>query len=270
MLRGNVESFCFFFPKKKYFFALLGLQSLLAASPARADYHLFSPYEIDLGELEIENNGDAAFDRASQRNGAQSYTIELGTGLTAWWHSEIEFGFDRDPGAGEPVSFTQLVSENMIQLTETGEDWADWGVYFEYGQNTAAHGSNEFTIGPVVGKDIGRFGNMLNLFVTREFGPDQESHGLDLSYAWQTKWRLWDPLSPAVEVYGDTGSITHVPAFQQQQLLAGPVAIGVLPLNGFAGLKGGNFKYELGWLFGATTASAGGTLRWRVELEIPL
>jgi hypothetical protein len=28
-------------------------------------------------------------------------------------------------------------------------------------------------------------------------------------------------------------------------------------------------KYEIGWLFGATEASPNGTLRWRLEMEIP-
>ncbi len=162
-----------------------------------------------------------------------------------------------------------MVTENMIQLSEPGEDWADWGVYFEYGQ-AASSGPNEFTIGPVVGKDIGRTGNILNLFVTRQLGPDQSSHGLDFSYAWQTKWRLWEPLSPALEIYGDTGSLTRAPNFNREALLAGPVALGALPLARLGLGQAGKFKYELGYLFGATGASAAGTFRWRLELEIPL
>jgi len=31
----------------------------------------------------------------------------------------------------------------------------------------------------------------------------------------------------------------------------------------------GALKYEAGWLFGATQATATGTLRWRMELEVP-
>ena len=65
---------------------------------ARADFHVFSPYEIDLGEIEIEHNGSAEFDRHRDNSGARSYTVEIGTGLTSWWHSEVELGFDRDPG----------------------------------------------------------------------------------------------------------------------------------------------------------------------------
>jgi hypothetical protein len=57
-----------------------------------------SPLEIDLGELEIEHNGSDTVDHRFGVGGQQSYTMELGTGLTSWWHSEIELGFDNDPG----------------------------------------------------------------------------------------------------------------------------------------------------------------------------
>jgi len=249
-----------------------GLLLLAPLRQARADFHIFSPYEIDLGELEIEHNGDAVFDRRPDQTGATSYTLELGTGLTPWWHSEIEFGWDRDPGTGQPTLLTQVVSENMFQLTEPGEDFFDTGFYVEYGQSLTRGAnamSNEVTFGPAIGKDIGRTGNIIDLFFTRQLGPDQTSHGLDLTYEWQTKWNLWAPLSPAIEAYGDVGTLGKVPRFAQQQLLVGPVAIGLLRLNQLGLGQGGALKYELGWLFGATDSTAHGVLRWRLEMEVP-
>lgn len=254
-------------------FGLVAVLALLAPlRGAHADYHIFSPYEIDFGELEIENNGDAVFDRRPDQTGATSYTLELGTGLTTWWHSEIEFGWNRAPGPNEPTLLTQVVTENMFQLTEPGEDFLDTGFYIEYGQSTtrgAAAAANEVTFGPAIGKDIGRTTNIINLFLTRQLGPDQTSHGLDFTYAWQTRWNLWPPLSPAVEIYGDTGTLGSVPTLSRQPLLVGPVAIGSLRLNQLGLGRAGTLKYELGWLFGVTPASARNTLRWRLELEIP-
>jgi hypothetical protein len=255
---------------------LVGLAAALALlaplHPARADFHVVSPYEIDLGELEIENNSDAVFDRRPDQTRATSYTLEFGTGLTPWWHSEIELGFDRAPGSSEPTLLTQVVSENMFQLTEPGEDFLDTGFYVEYGQSTtrgAAAASNELTFGPVFGKDIGRTSHMLNLFLTRQLGPDETTQGLDFSYAWQSRWNLWAPLSPAIEVYGDTGTLGSVPGFSRQQFLTGPVGVGRLNLNQLDLGRAGQIKYEIGWLFGATPATARGVLRWRLELEIP-
>ncbi|HUN39936.1 MAG TPA: hypothetical protein VMU81_06585 [Acetobacteraceae bacterium] len=255
---------------------IAGLATVLALlvppRAARADYHIFSPYEIDLGELEIEHNGDAVFDRRADQTGATSYTLELGTGLTSWWHSEIEFGWDRNPGYDQPTLLTQVVTENMFQLTEPGEDIFDTGFYFEYGQSLT-HGanamSNEATFGPAIGKQIGRTSNIINLFFTRQLGPDQTSHGLDFTYALQTKWNIWAPLSPAIEAYGNMGTLGSVPRFQQQDLLVGPVAIGLLRLSQLGLGRAGTLEYELGWLFGTTNASAHGTLRWRLEVEVP-
>jgi hypothetical protein len=246
--------------------------ALLAPAAARADFHIHSPYEIDLGELEIEHNAAAQFDRKPENSGAQSYTIEFGTGLTSWWHSEIELGFDRDPGFNQPTLATQVVTENTFQLTEPGRYFADLGFYVEYGQSltTGRHaGPNQVTFGPLIAKDIGQTTHTVNLFLTRELGPNQDTHGLEFSYAWQSRWNVWAPLSPAVEIYGDAGVIGRSPKLSQQALLVGPVAVGALQLHDLGLGHAGKIKYEVGWLFGATEASPQGTLRWRLELEIP-
>jgi len=254
--------------------AALALPALLLTPwhAARADFHVVSPYEIDLGELEIEHNGSDTVDPRAGLGGNQSYTMELGTGLTSWWHSEIELGFDNDPGSGQPTLLTQVVSENTFELTEPGEYFADLGFYVEYGQSTT-HGayaaSNELTFGPVIAKDIGRTTHTINLFLTRQLGPDQTSQGLDFTYAWQSRWNLWAPLSPAIEIYGDAGTLGASPRFSQQELRAGPVAVGSLNLHDLGLGSAGKLKYEVGWLFGLTRATADGTLRWRLELEIP-
>jgi hypothetical protein len=253
------------------FLAALTL-ALLAPALAHADYRIVSPYEIDFGELEIEHNGSATFDRRPDKSGAQSHTIEFGTGLTTWWHSEIELGFDRDPGFNQPTLLTQAVTENMFQLTEPGAAFADFGFYVEYGQSLTSGkhaGSNQVTFGPVVAKDIGRTTQTINLFLTRQLGPNQTSQGLDFSYAWQGRWNLWQPLSPAIEVYGDAGTLGRSPRLSQQELLVGPVAVGSLRLGELGLGHAGKVKYEVGWLFGATQASPQGALRWRLELEIP-
>ena len=253
---------------------LTGLTATALAAPklATADYHVTSPYEIDLGELEVETNGDTVFDQRQDQKAAASYTAELGTGLTPWWHSELELGFNRAPGGHEPVLLTQAVTENTFELTSPGEYFADWGFYFEYGQYTATGrhaGANEATFGPLIAKDIGRTTETVNLYLTRQFGPDQSTQGLDFSYALQSRWNLWTPLSPAVEVYGDAGVVGNSPRAARQQLLVGPVAMGLMRLSALGLGNAGQVKYELGWLFGATPASPRGVLRWRLELEIP-
>ncbi len=251
---------------------LVAALALLVPTTAYADFHIRSPYEIDYGELEIEHNGAASFDNRPAHAGASSYTLELGTGLTPWWHTEIEFDAGQNPGPDQPLLLNGVVSENMIQLTEPGEWFLDTGFYFEYGQSTtrgANAAPNELTFGPIASKQIGQFVHTINLLVTRELGPNQTSQGLDFSYAWQSEWNIWAPLSPALEIYGDTGTLGNVQKFNQQQLLLGPVAVGELHLHDIGLGNAGRVKYELGWLFGATSATARGTLKWRLEVEIP-
>jgi hypothetical protein len=254
------------------FVTALAAVSLIMASSAQADYHIVSPYEIDLGELEIEHNGSSTFDHRPGMGGAASQTIEFGTGLTHWWHSEIEFGFERESGGGQPTLLTQIVTENMFQLTEPGEYFADLGMYIEYGQSLTRGkyaGSNQVTFGPVIGKDVGHTTHTLNLFFTRQLGPNQETQGLDMSYAWQSRWNIWAPLSPAIEIYGDSGIVGQSPRLSQQQLLIGPVGVGRIQLSELGLGNAGKLRYEVGWLFGATQASPAGALRWRLELELP-
>ena len=157
-------------------------------------------------------------------------------------------------------------------LTEPGEAFADFGFYVEYGQSLALAGTPapmQLTFGPLIAKDIGRTTTTVNLFLTRELGPDQTHR------AWISAMRH----RPG-GTYGrrcrrqSRSTATAVSSaarreFSQQQLRVGPVAIGALSCSELGLGKAGKVKYEIGWLFGATEATSQGTLRWRLEVEIP-
>ena len=240
--------------------------------PAWADYSVVSPDAIDYGKLLIQHDGDILVGNRATNGGAQGYTISVGTGVTEWWDAVIELAYDHAPGDSQPSRLTQMVATSTIELTDPGEYFVDAGVYFEYGQTVMrsnAGSANEVTLGPTIGKDIGNTTHTVNLFVTRLLGPDQNVRGLDFNYAWQSRWNLWDMLSPAVEIYGDTGPLGHTPGLPRQQLLAGPVALGSIGFEQLGLGPAGRLRYEIGWLFGATAATAAGTLRWHLEVEIP-
>lgn len=236
----------------------------LVSSQAYAEYRVRSPSEIDLGAIELEHNGSAAFDRAPANDGATSYTSEFGTGVTPRWHTELELDYGRDAGPDQTTRYQGGASENSFLLTEPGEYWATLGFYGEYAWSSLHGVSDSIKFGPLVQKDIGHTTHTLNLFLEKGIGSNQGQHGVDFNYAWQSRWNVWRPLSPAIEIYGDMGPVDHPSKFNDQQFLVGPVGVGSLMLG-----RSGLFKYELGWLFGATPATANGTLRWRLELEIP-
>jgi len=241
---------------------------LLAAGVTHADeLRLISPNEIDYREIEIEHEGSAGFDRSPDRDGGRDYSLDLGTGVTRWWHLGLELEGEREAGPGNPLQIDGVQIESLLRLTEPGEDWLDAGFYTEY-TRSALHGRespDDLLVGGVFLKDIGRTTHTLNLFLDRGFSPDEDVAGLRFSYAWQSRWNLWRQFAPAIEAFGQAGRLDRPDGFEQGQLIIGPVATGAILLGPV-----GRLRYEAGYLFGATDASPSGTLRWKIELEIPL
>ena len=107
----------------------------------------------------------------------------------------------------------------------------------------------------------------LNLYWEKDVGSKAISTADGFQYAWQTRYLL-DPLfQPGIEIYGQMDDLSHPGPFNQQQLRAGPMFAGSYGLGDILGR--GKLKYEAGYLFGATMATEQGTLRTRLELEIP-
>ncbi len=244
-------------------FSAIALAVFLLPLAARADFHIRSPDEIDQGEYELEHNGSATTDRNPAKSGETSYSAEFGYGVNSWWHPELELDFGRDAGLGETTHFQAVTWENTFMLTEPGEYWADLGLYWEYSYSTLSGTPDDTLFGPLIQKDIGHTTHTLNLFLGKEIGPNQDVPGLDFNYAWQSRWNVFQLASPAVEIYGDAGRTSPFAKFQNQQLIAGPVVVGSVALGTL-----GKLKYEAGYLFGVTRATASGTVRWRLEWEM--
>ena len=237
--------------------------AVVLPATARADYHMRSPDEIDYLEWEFEHNGAASFDRNPDKSGEMSETVEIGRGVTEWWHPEIEIGFGRDSGPDQRQRVQAVVWENIVRLTEPGENWADLGLYAEYAHATQAGVADSTAVGPLVQKDVGRTTHTFNLLFNKTIGSDQDNHAWDTSYAWQSRWNIWRAASPAIEIYGDAGKPDPFTHLETQQILAGPILVGNTRLSGY-----GRLKYEVGPLFGLTSASPATTLRWRLEWEV--
>ena len=241
------------------------LISLIAGFPigAQADYHIRSPNEIDLSSWEFEHNGAASFDRKAEKNGESSETIEVGGGVTSWWQPEFELGFARQPGPDQRTRVDGVVWENVIRLTEPGENWADFGLYGEYAWAAQKGVANSTMFGPLIEKEVGPTTHSFNYFFNKNLGPNQDSHDYTSSYAWQSRWNLSRLFSPAVEFYADAGKLSPFGDLESQKLLAGPILLGSALLGSY-----GKVKYEVGPLFGLTNVSPGTTLRWRLEWEM--
>ncbi|MGE5539379.1 MAG: hypothetical protein ACM30I_12240 [Gemmatimonas sp.] len=247
---------------------LLALCAVAAfALPARAEFQVRSP-TVDYQEIEIEHNGSVTFDRGgSDKNHKQSYTTEIGYGVTPWWKLAVEGEWGAD--ADQRTRYQATTLESVFQLTPQGKYWADVGLFVEYSRSNRRGNPDTVEFGPIVQKETDGFfdSNLLhtaNLFVEREVG---HNHGdsTAFEYAWQSRLRLNQYFEPGAEFYGTVGKIDRPGKFTDQEHRFGPMFAG-----GFRLSPGwGELKYELGYLFAMTQATENNAVRWKLEYELP-
>jgi len=244
--------------------ALLGAATLGVPYQAAADLKVRVP-QVDYLELELEHNGLVSFGhRGSSFDREQSYTNEIEYGVLPWWKIGIEG--ELASGGGQHLTCEATTLENIFQLTEPGEYAFNLGFFAEYAQATG-RAPNEFTLGPIIQKELPDFLNLdtvhtFNLFFSREVGGNA-SRATALTAAWQSVARFKSWFAPGFEYYGLIEDLGHAGRYNQQEHLLGPVLTGS---HNFAPY--GRLKYEVGYLFGLTAASPTGAVRWRLEYEI--
>lgn len=250
------------------FAGLAGGLLLVCSHTARADFKIWTP-DVNLGELALENVGDAGFDPNPDKNGERSYTLEVEYGVTNWWQTELEFEFNRDPGPNMGTRFTQLTSENLFQFTERGEYWLDAGFFAEYGQAMLKGNPNETTFGPIFRKDVWGLSNTINLFMEKDLGPHSSGRPQFL-WAWETpvdalqiSWGQNFTIEPGFQYYGVPGPIGHFGRWSEQDNRAGPQVFGKI-----FNLGPGTVEWNAGVLIGLTNAVPKLTPRWQIEYEI--
>ena len=240
----------------------LGGAALLAAAPARADHKVYSPY-VEEGVLELEMRGHRTFDRSADKDDQQTHKYELGYGVTDWWHAAVFGRIDKEPG--EDFRYTATALENIFQLTEPGQYWADVGLYFEYSKSHIAAEPDELEAKLLLQKDVGPLVLTTNLIFNREIG-NGAGKGVGFEYAARVNYPWKREVQFAVEAFGEPGRLTGFEATSAQDHVLGPVLLGKFNVGGIPGV----FGYEAGYLFGLTDASARGTFKWLLEWEIPL
>lgn len=241
---------------------------LLLAGGARADeLRLISPNDLGYREIEIEHEGSAGFDHSPDKDGGRFYSVDIGTGPTPWWHAGVELDIEKEAGsdADDGARLQGVTLENQIRLTRPGENWLDAALYSEITRSAARGVPDDVLAGAAFLKDIGTTTHTLNLFFDKAFSTDDDYSGVRFSYAWQSRWNLYRYFAPAIEAFGASGRVDRFDSFQEGQLIAGPVATGTILLG-----PAGKLRYEAGYLFGVTDNSPSGTIRWKLEMEIPL
>jgi hypothetical protein len=241
----------------------------VAPGPAHAEFQVRSPI-VEYRECELEHNGSTTFDkRKSGLSNDQSYTTEIGCGVTPFWRLELEGELNAPSGTN--LKYTATTLENMFQLTPQGEYWVDLGFFLEYSQSADRSQPNSITFGPVVAKEGPGFAgadslHTLNLFFSKDLGHNR-SDDTGFAAAWQSRLRLNRYFEPGIELYTDITDLEKPGKFAEQQHRIGPMFAGAIGPE-LLGDGLGKIKYELGYLFGVTRSTENGAIRWRLEYEL--
>ena len=241
----------------------LALGILATSNVARADFKVRSP-NVDYRELEIENNTSTTFDKRPEQDRRNSLTQELGFGILPNWQVEIEGEFGREPS--ETWQWKATTFENTFMITEPGKYFLDFGIFAEYSRAKSLNDASTVKFGTLLKKDVNKFINTFNVYLEKEVGPNAGTAD-NVSYAWQTRYRFNPLFQPGIEIYGQIADVNNAGKFGDRQLRIGPVVAGQYNLGQIGGR--GKIKYEVGYLFGVTSPTEQGTLRTRLELEIP-
>jgi hypothetical protein len=245
---------------------ILLLGGLGAGSAADAQLRVRYPI-VDYREVEIEHFSDITFDKPkSGLSNNQRYTNEYGFGALPNWF--VELGNEFRALNGENITYDATEIENYLQLTPTGKYWGDLALFAEYEQTAHRADAKSYIFGPLAQSEFGEiagFGALhtLNLLFTRTVG-NNSTEATQLNTAWQSRLLVNPLIEPGFEYYGQINEVLNPGKPADQQHRIGPVLVG---LANFAPY--GKLKYEAGYLFGLTQATARGTVRWRLEYEIP-
>lgn len=202
---------------------------------------------VEYGETEIELRGGLA---RNSGPGEQAYILDIGHGFTPWWFTEIVGEYSKQPGASGKLE--AIESENIFQLTEPGQYFADLALFLEYEAKLAGNTPNEFIFGPLLQKELGKTLNNLNLLVKREAGPGASSKN-EYVYRFESQWRSRLPLNAGFQGFGGFG---HDGAHNW-----GPALFGATKLGG------NKLKYDAAALVALNKDSPDLILRWQMEFE---
>ena len=240
---------------------IAGALALATAVPAAADFKVRMP-DANPGEIAIEPLGDYGHDPHPSHSGELSSVQEFEYGVNRFWRTVLELEQNRDAGPGQSLKFSQVTSENFFQLTERGEYWLDAGLFAELGKSTLRGNPNEFTLGPMLRKEIFGTINTVNLFLQKEFGPSSSAQPFFI-YAWETRLALGTPVEPGFQAYGRPSAFEGFNSHWPQDNRIGPQLFGFV-----SNLGPGSLRWNAGILFGVGSAAPRETIRWQLEYEI--
>ncbi|MEE9270661.1 MAG: FTR1 family protein [Candidatus Krumholzibacteria bacterium] len=232
---------------------IAGMAGLVLPVDAVATKKVYSP-NAEYRELEVEARGSYDVDDNALRDGKQKQKYAVGYGFTERWFTEIYGEIEKSPG--DDFEFTAIEWEHRLRLFEPGEKWLDVGLYAAYEWSLQGGHADKFEAKVLLQKEQGRLLHITNLILEQQVGS-HATEATEAGLAWSTRYRLRRNFEPGVELHSNFGELKDIGPYRDQTHLLGPVFYGKL----------GKMKYDVGYLFGISSASPNGTLKWILEYE---
>ena len=237
--------------------AIVVLATVFMPGRAHAAHVIYSPI-VEEGELAIEYRGHHDFDGSDAIDGGEQHKFELEYAPIARWLTELLGEWEREPGGS--LEATEVAWENIFQLTEQGQHWADFGLLAELAHSLENGGGEALEIGALAEKQFTRSVATFNLLAERAFESGAET---ELEYAFRWRYRLNESFEPGIEFHGELGEWGDFGSLGDHRQQVGPAFLGKLP-----GMSDyGGFKYQAALLFGLTSDSPDTTVRLQLEYE---
>lgn len=233
---------------------LLMIVSLAIIPSAKAVEKVYSP-NVELRELEIEFREHYTQDKVNAKDNQRKGKYEVGYAFTDKWFSSIYFEFEKE--ANGDYEHEATAWENIIQLTEQGQYWMDYGLYIEL-EHPNDGDSNKAELKLLLEKTWSRFTHTANLITETHFGGTANSE-VELGYAWKSAYRWKPSFTPALELYGSFGETDNLQFVNQK---VGPVVSGSFKISNKSSIA-----YEAGYLLGTDGATSDGTMKFLLEWE---
>ena len=227
----------------------------LTMTPGEAEAKKIYGPIVEEGELEFEYLLDYSFDRDPAKDGSARHQFEFEYGVTDRWMTSLIGDYRKRPGQG--FAYQGLKWENIYQLFEQGERWLDAGLYFEYiFPSSSLNKPDVLEFKMLLEKEAGWLIHTANLVLKKGLGQ-HATKNTTAGANWRSRWRYAKNLEPAIEYYGLFGELGNSSPIAQQSHQVGLVFLG----------KIGDMGYEIGYLFGLTSGSDKGMLKFVVGYE---
>ena len=201
---------------------------------------------------EVDYTYSAARDKEKNAYFSQIYGANYA--VNSYWETSLFIQIEKQPSATAVLSNVKW--ENTLAPFKPGENWIDVGllVGIEKAVDDELHDNLETKL--LLEKDIGRFANKANIILNYNFGP-HDVRGLDGGLAWMTTYKINDEFQPGFEYYTDISRLDHVPEFNRQSHVIGPVMQGEIK----------EFTYDTGVLFGISGGAPDVTFKFDLEYD---